>query len=252
MAHIMVCTPMYGGLCHGGYTQALLELQQLFNKEGHKMDFSYLSNESLIQRGRNTLAWFFLEKSQATHLMFIDADIEFNPLDIIKMIDADVDVIGGIYPKKTINWKSVKNAIADNIDTSELERYSGDFVFRPLEGTAKIYFNNPLETDLIGTGFMLIKRQVLEDLKEHVGSYISNNATEDRNSVTYNFFQVTVENNELLSEDYFFCRVVRRAGKKIYSAPWANFVHNGNYRFRGSFRDFVILTDRTNMKAKES
>ncbi len=240
MAHIVVSTPMYGGLCCGGFSEALLGLQELLRKEGHAMDFAYITNESLVQRARNTLAWFFLEKTQGTHMMFIDADIEFNPEDVLKMINADKDLIGGVYPKKGINWNDIKKALELNLE--EPERFSGNFVFRPIKSEEKVVFNEPLETDLIGTGFMLIKRNVFERLKEYVGSYVSNNDTIDRHSVTYNFFQVPVENNELLSEDFFFCRAFRRIGGQVYSAPWANFVHNGNYRFRGSFIEHVKLS----------
>ena len=93
---------MYGGLCYGFYTQSCLKLQTLCRDANVNLSFSYLFNESLIQRARNLLVSHFL-KSDATHLMFIDADIHFNPADIIPMMEADKDIICGIYPKKEIN-----------------------------------------------------------------------------------------------------------------------------------------------------
>ena len=104
MKHIFVATPMYGGLCYGFYMQSGLKLQTMCKDSGLNLSFSMLFNESLIQRARNLLAANFL-KSDATHLMFIDADILFRPEDIFPMLEADKDIICGIYPKKEINWQ---------------------------------------------------------------------------------------------------------------------------------------------------
>ena len=58
----------------------------------------------------------FLNRSDASHLLFIDSDIHFQPEDVIAMLALDKDVIGGPYPKKAIKWKSIKTAITKNPD----------------------------------------------------------------------------------------------------------------------------------------
>lgn len=244
MAHVCVCTPMYGGLCNGDYTRALLELKETLVKNYHTFNFIYLVNESLIQRGRNTLAWLFLNQTKDTHLLFIDSDLNFNSEDVLKMLAADKPVIGGIYPKKGLNWESIKIAMSKT-DQKDFEKFSGDFVF-DLEGSPeRIYFDQPIEVKNIGTGFLMIKRHVFEELAPHVGTYIGNGYTEEKEQTVYNYFQVAVENNILLSEDYFFCRQYQKIGGKVYAAPWCNFEHNGNYRFRGSFVEQLKLNDGT-------
>ena len=77
--HIFVATPMYGGLCYGFYMQSGLKLQTMCRDMNIGLSFSMLFNESLIQRARNLLAANFL-KSEATHMMFIDADINFRQI----------------------------------------------------------------------------------------------------------------------------------------------------------------------------
>ena len=78
---------MYGGMCTSEYTQSLLKLSESANKsEGVKLTTVFLGNESLIQRGRNTIAHHFMNLPDATHLLFIDADIKFRVEDIVKMI----------------------------------------------------------------------------------------------------------------------------------------------------------------------
>ena len=117
---LFVATPMYGGLCTGGYTTGILNCTQEFLNNGVKMYYSYMQNESLITRARNGMAYDFLDTPDATHLMFIDADITFNPADIVKMIKADKDIICGLYPKKEINWKLVHDAVKQGVDFKDL------------------------------------------------------------------------------------------------------------------------------------
>ena len=118
-AHIFIATPMYGGMCTGYYTQSLINTTAVMRANDIDMSFSCMFNESLIQRARNLLAHNFL-KTDATHLMFIDADIKYNPNDIIPMIQADKDIICGMYPKKEINWQTVRDAVNKGVPNEEL------------------------------------------------------------------------------------------------------------------------------------
>ena len=99
---LFVATPMYGGQCVGLYMKACLDLQAICVRYGMEVRFSFLFNESLITRARNYLVDEFL-RSGFTHLLFIDSDILFNPEDVLALLGLDKDVIGGPYPKKSIN-----------------------------------------------------------------------------------------------------------------------------------------------------
>lgn len=110
MTKLFIATPMYGGQCYGYYAQSVLMLQKTMEREGIETVFSFMFNESLITRARNALTHGFLN-SDATHLLFIDSDIRFNPEDVVAMLKADKEVICGMYPKKEINFASVKRGI---------------------------------------------------------------------------------------------------------------------------------------------
>ncbi len=101
-------------------------------------------------------------------MLFIDSDIHFDPKDVIALLALDKDVIGGPYPKKAIKWRSVKKAMERNpqIEAQSLEKVTGDYVFNPVRGTEKFSVSEPLEVLEIGTGFMMIKREVFPKFEE--------------------------------------------------------------------------------------
>ena len=158
---VFVATPMYGGMCAGYYMQSVMQMQNIFSQQGIETQYSFMFNESLITRARNALAHQFL-KSDSTHLMFIDADIRFNPAQMPRMIEVDKDIICGIYPKKEINWGSVKQAMDNNVPDDNLKYYTGSFVVNLVDysGSVTVPVNEPVEIWNGGTGFMLIKREV--------------------------------------------------------------------------------------------
>ena len=239
MKHIFVATPCYGGLCYGFYMQSCLKLQTMCKDMGINLSFSMLFNESLIQRARNLLVANFL-KSEATHMMFIDADIHFRPEDIFPMLEADKNIICGVYPKKEINWQGVKQAMDAGVPQDQLKHHTGAFVvnLKNYDSQVTVPINQPVEIWNGGTGFMLIKREVITGMKDSLPSYLNNvmdvNNPANGESIT-EFFATMIEpeTNILLSEDYYFCRKAREAGYSVWAAPWVELSHIGTYAFEG-------------------
>jgi len=236
---LMVSTPMYGGMCMGWYQQSMMSLANAIKMRGWEFQSTLQFNESLIQRARNALTKAFL-KTDCTHLLFIDADIKFDPMHIIAMVEADMDILAGIYPKKEINWHSVADAVRRGVPTEQLKHYTGSFVVNLLDGatSATVANNQPLEVLNAGTGCMLIKRRVFEVLEPLTPSYM--NDVLDLSGILqpepiHAYFDVSIcpESERLLSEDYHFCQAWRRAGGKVFVAPWTVLSHIGTYEFEG-------------------
>ena len=246
---IFVATPMYGGMNHGLYAKACLDLQAMCMQYGVKIKFSFLFNESLITRARNYLVDEFIHRSDCTHLLFLDSDIHFNPQDVIALLALEKDVIGGPYPKKAIKWRAVKKAMEKNpdIEPQALERVTGDFVFNPVKGTEKFTVTEPLQVLEIGTGFMLVNRDVFAKMEEaypmirykpdHVGQ-----ANFDGSRYIQAFFDTVIDTKDsitgggsdrYLSEDYMFCQMWRKIGGEIWMCPWMKTDHIGTYHFKG-------------------
>jgi hypothetical protein len=239
--NLLVATPMYGGMCNGQYTLGMIQMVSVFTQARVPFQYSYMMNESLITRARNSLAHDFLA-TECTHMMFIDADIGFNPTDILHMINANKDIICGIYPKKEIDWLQVTNAVQAGVPPQELNKYTGAFVVN-LVGDAKSAqgdINQPIQISNGGTGFMLIQRKVFETLIGKVPTYNNDMFlavdTDRKQKVIHEFFATSIDKdsgNRLLSEDYHFCKIARDAGFTVWAAPWANLVHCGAYNFSG-------------------
>jgi len=252
---IFVATPMYGGICGGQYCKSTADLSSMAAQYGMDVRFFYLFNESLITRARNYLVDEFL-RSDCTHLMFIDSDIGFDPNDVIALSviadpKSDKDIVCGPYPKKCIAWEKIVRAVdkgfADK-DPNNLEKYVGDYVFNPKEGTGSIALDEPVEVLEGGTGFMIIQRKALEKfaaaypqygyLPDHVRTEHFDGTRE-----ILQYFQAEIDpkSKRYLSEDYWFCQKMWDIGVKTWLCPWMKLQHTGSYVFGGSLIDLAQI-----------
>ena len=208
----------------------------------------YLFNESLITRARNYVVDEFM-RSGATHLMFIDSDIGFNPNDVLTLMglqtdDSEYDVIGGPYPKKVISWEKIKLAVDKGVadkDPQVLDQFVGDYVFNPKHNQNEIPIHKPVEVMELGTGFMMIRRRTFEKYAEAYPelSYKPDHVrTEhfDGSREIMAYFDCIIDpvSKRYLSEDYNFCYHCDKIGLKTWLTPWVQLQHCGGYTFGGS------------------
>lgn len=259
---VFIACPMYGGMCNGLFMKSCLDLQALLNHYGIENRFSFLFNESLITRARNYLADEFL-RSGFTHLLFIDSDIHFDPNDVMTLLALDKDIIGGPYPKKAINWPNVKRAVQknakissdgksiewSNIEPGDLENVAGDYVFNPIPGTKDFQVTEPLQVMEIGTGYMMIKKEVFDKFKEEYPHlrYKPDHAGQqnfDGSRYIHAYFDTVIDpdSHRYLSEDYSFCQYWRAVGGEVWICPWMKTGHLGTYQFVGNLPKVAELT----------
>ncbi len=249
--HIFIATPCYGGQIGEPYFRSMMRLSILCNKYDIPFTVSTLANESLVTRGRNTLVSFFMENPDATHLFFIDADIEFNPEDLLRMVAYDKPVIVGAYPKKAVNWNSIINAArADETETADtIEGHSSNYVvnfdfLKDAEGnrTNQVQImDNLVKLKDAGTGFMCIKKETIQQLFDaHPELKYANDINVDNKFEPhmYALFDTMIdpESRRYLSEDYTFCRLWQNQGGEVYLDPRTALNHVGHYTFRGNIR----------------
>ena len=252
---LFLATPMYGGNCVGMYTRAVADLAAICAKYGIPLQLYFLFNESLITRARNYCADEFL-RSDATHMLFIDSDIGFNPQDVLALLamqddDSDYDVIGAPYPKKCISWEKIKMAVDKGVadeDPNKLEKFVGDYVFNPRNGQREIPIGEPVEVMEMGTGFMMIRRKTFDKYKEvfphlhYKPDHIRTDAFDGTREIMA-YFDCIIDpvSKRYLSEDYMFCYNVQKAGMKVWFCPWMQTQHVGTYVFGGSLADLASI-----------
>lgn len=232
---VMIATPMYGGMCNGNYVAGLINTLNTMRSMGVPVFWAQITNESLITRARNELARLFLEKG-LDYLMFIDADISFDGNAVAQLLMANQDIACGFYPKKEVDWAAVERASKEGKEN--LRDYSGAFVFNLVDTTSKVNDRGLVEVRHGGTGFMMIKRKVFEELAPHVPTYRTSTLKDENDEyvkpLTHEFFATSIdETGALLSEDYHFCELWRKQGGKIYAAPAIKLEHVGTYAYTG-------------------
>ena len=233
--NLCVATPMYGGQCYGTYMVGIMGLQTICKEKGWGFQFIYTGNESLITRARNKLVEIFLQ-TECTHLLFIDADMEFSPAKIVNLVEYDVDVISGLCPKKQINWEAVKAIVKSDPDIHPflIPRSISD-----ADNNVNYFGDTDGIYDLIsvkhaGTGCLLIKREVFTKLMGSIPKFVDYGANGLASpTLKCLFFDTKVENESMsyLSEDYYFCDEWRKLGGKVYLAPHIKLGHIGTHTF---------------------
>lgn len=243
--HLLVAIPCYGGNMTCMCTMALFHLDKMLRDLGVRMDIEFIFNESLIPRARNQLAHTFLQSS-CTHLLFVDADIQFRAEDVVAMLQQDLDVLGGVYAKKEILWDRVQKAVEGSMagrDAGALAYYTSGIVFVPLHGYDALENHpiaQPVEAMYVGTGLMLIKRRVLETMRDAAPE----RAYESKGDMQHLFFDCVLKVEKdgcknYLSEDYYFCERWRELGGAVHAALWTQTVHYGTFGFRANTAEMV-------------
>jgi len=243
---LFIATPMFGGQANYMYMISLINLLTKLGQHGIPSMFEIAANESLITKARNILVEGFL-KSNATHLLFLDADLGFDGDDVIRMIQADRDIIGGQYAKKKINWDVVKrvvNAVPD-IPGPHINAVIAESTFRPIGDSLTFDINQPVEVESIATGMMLVKREVFETMAQRMpeteiisgGSETMDPKTmtriTDPHRKSHAFFDTSIDpvTKAYTSEDFTFCKRWRELGGQVFLAPWTRTVHVGTYEY---------------------
>lgn len=251
-----IATPCYGGQLTEPYFRSVVKLMTFFN--GHKIPLAFgtIANESLVTRARNVLLAYFLS-SDYTHLLFIDADIEFQVDDILKLYVHDKDVVVGAYPKKGVNWNHIKEGILNDPSRQHTAQqigalgsdYALNFKFTNKEQKTVGVENGLIKLHDAGTGFMMIKRETILKMIEHYPELKYNNDVQmggvDLKDNFYALFDTMIDpiDRRYLSEDYTFCRRLQDMGGDIWLDPSISLNHYGSFCFQGN-PEMIIQFDQ--------
>jgi hypothetical protein len=256
---LAILTPCYGGLCYSNYTTSLINTIKIFESCNFPIKPYFLNNDSLVSRARNNLIGTAMLDQSITHFIFIDGDIVWNPIDIVKLVLSDELIIGGLYPKKNYKfnkiisdpqvitqWIEKKNKIDPNISDEQIIRNNLlDYNLNYLSSNLQIN-KNKIEIKHLATGFMMFKREVIEMMfqKFPETKYIDDTGfiPHSQSIYTYALFDCGVINGSYYSEDWLFCHRWIGIGGKIYADISIDLDHIGTENYHGSFIKNLLTT----------
>ena len=262
---LYILTPHYGGMCYVNYMTSLINTISMLQLYGIEFHIENCNNDSLVSRARNNLVAKAMSDPNMTHMIFIDNDITWNPDSILKLIIANKPIVGGIYPLKSYNWdKLVKptpgssgtNVVQDWIDRKNNSMFKDmirdvDLVEHKMlsynlnlkAGSVNIT-NNLTSVRHIATGFMMIKRGVIEKMQQAFPStkYVDDVGflLPEENKHAYALFDCGVEEGHYFSEDWLFCHRWTNMGGEVHVEVTINLNHTGPVDFRGCYLSSII------------
>jgi hypothetical protein len=219
--HLHIGIPCYGGMVSEPTMTSFLRFTLLAQQAGLNWSLDTMVNESLVTRARNNLMAKMMTNKEATHFMFIDADIRFQPESILQMMAYEKEVIGGLYPKKALPVNYVINLKPET-------KIQGDI----------------FTVDTMGTGFLMFKRNVYEKLiaAHPECKYVDDvGLGKQYEPMMYSIFDCEIdERGHYLSEDWLFCRRWQRIGGEIWAHSKVLLNHVGHYEYAGDLDKIAI------------
>ena len=242
MTYILIGTPCYNGLVTAEYLVSMLGLQKELIRQGIDFEVNTPTTVSLIPVARNYLVSEVLRNNRFTHLLFIDADLGFDPLLVPRLVAADKDVVAGIYPLKHLNVPAIRNLPPDKPIAATYH-----YAVSICPGTQPTS-DGFAQAEYAATGFMLIRRTVLEQMAAHYAELkythmftLPGSPSMPASDHLYSLFDTSLDPEQglYLPEDYTFCRRWRAMGGEIWVDIFSKFKHIGSFAHEGDFSVFV-------------
>ena len=239
--HLVIATPCFGGQVSSIYASSLFALQRAVHSMSNvQLKVHLRDGDALITRARANLVTLFLDDPTATHLLFIDADIGFTPDQVFRLIEAGADVVAGCYPIKRVNWEKARRAIAAG--RQDLAASSLDYVLEIDNPDEVKVVNGFTRVRYAGTGFLMIRRHVLEKMcahppyaplqffREHSRDALAGSPNR------FALFECMIDpaTGTYLSEDFAFCKRWTDIGGEIWADLDSRLDHVGPSVFHGN------------------
>jgi hypothetical protein len=236
--HLVVATPCFGGQVSSIYASSIFKLQSAIRAKSN-VEFKVLlrDGDALITRARANLMTQFLDDPSATHFLFVDADVGFQPNQVFRLIESGADVVAALYPIKRVNWDKARRAIETN--KPNVPAASLDYVLEINNPDNVVVVNGFTRVRYAGTGFLMIRRHVFEKMcaaypslqffREHSIDALAGSPNR------FALFECMIDPNSktYLSEDFAFCRRWTDLGGEIWADLESRLDHVGPSVFQG-------------------
>jgi hypothetical protein len=227
----------YNHTCNTHYMFSIIKLLFILNKKGIPCSIYPITFDSLISRARNAAIAEFMSENDNTHILFIDADIEFNPEDVLKMIDTNKPIVSSGYPQKWLNNNKIASLYKRNyIPNNPLELCTNHSIHLIKEQP----ISELMKANYCTTGFLLIQRNVIQEMfnKYPERKYINDIDGYSSSNINcfYNLFTIEInqDTKRYESEDYGFSRLWTNIGGEIHILTNISLIHHGWFGYQGN------------------
>lgn len=214
---VLFAIPAYDHKLHLNCVTALTNTAIILSQ--HRIPHTWMAQGGItfIDHARNVLVDRFLhDYPHATDLFFIDDDVGWDAEAVPRMLAHDVDIVAGVYPLKSDQGGYPVSILADKITRQPIMR----------DGLVK--------ADFVPTGFMRIRRNVLEVMAEDQPTYPFRQADGSSRDIA-NVFHTGYHSGERWGEDVDFCHRWAAKGGDIWVDPDIQFSHVGRKEWHGNF-----------------
>ena len=210
MKRVMLGTPTYDGNLSAFYVNSLIETLKIAENYEVEILPLFICYDALVQRARNDIVKAAIE-AEVDNLVFIDADIMWGPEDFFKLLNHKLDVVGGVYPKKSDKPAFNMKVLSPNIEIKD----------------------DLMEVECVGTGMLCISSTALELLWANSEEYHNGDRTSRM------VFDIQVVEGELVSEDNIFCHKWRALGRQVWIDPYVQCNHVGVKVYGHNFMHYL-------------
>jgi len=235
--NLVVATPCFGGQISVAYAASLFKLERLLRSyRGVNLKILFKDGDALITRARASLISQFLDDPSATHLLFIDADIGFEPEQVLRLLQCGADMCAAVYPVKRMDWERIRSTIETERPNPAAAALR--YVFEVDDPNAVIAKAGFVKVRYAGTGFLMVRRQALERMcaqypqlkfkRDH-----SIDAAIESESRFALFECLIDDDGTYLSEDFAFCKRWTAIGGEIWADLNSKLDHIGPMTFCG-------------------
>jgi hypothetical protein len=251
---IGIATPAFGEIFYTPYVQSLYRLMRAFEQRKWQSSFASIAYADIAE-SRNFLLTRWYDKSDATHLLFIDADMGFPAELVLDMVDFGKPVTGVVYPKRQIDLGRIAELSATGTPAPRAIARGHNYILRRRRGLSiAMPQKGFMQVDGCGAGVLLIARTAIDTMLAKMPQ-LGDTTARTNSPLAANLdrliraFEPLRVDGALLSEDFSFCHRWNRCGGEVWVNTAHTIEHIGLHRFNGRYADLETQPATRQIKA---
>lgn len=242
MPKLLIATPAFGDMYYTPYVLGIFRLQRWLGRNNWSSSFASISYADIVE-ARNFLLTHWYDKTDASHVLFIDADMGFEPELIASMLALDQPLVGVIYPKRQVDVQRVAALAAKGETAERAVARAHEFIVRPVRGRLPRRRKGFIEVAACGAGILLVRRDCIKTMLAKLPE-LSDAGAKKNSPLAKNLdrliraFEPLMVDGARLSEDFAFCHRWRELCRgEIWASVDQAVTHVGLQRFASRYVD---------------